>query len=149
MFHINNKHLVKYWETPLRKISFLTIFDSVLNKSGIKLVLQPIDYIHDFMYNTNLLLPLRQINNMMCLVLNFESSKMPNELEFDTKFCEFLDRVAKKSLNFCDMVLDDIIIYYKELVTQDPIVLHLPSFGDINFDLNPTGNIQSENSSAS
>jgi hypothetical protein len=58
-FFEKNKNVIKYWETPLRKISFLKIFDKILHKCGIKLVLKPIDYVNDYKYNTNILLPYR------------------------------------------------------------------------------------------
>ena len=112
-FFEKNKNIIKYWETPLRKISFLKIFDKILHKCGIKLVHKPIDYIHDYKYNTNMLMSYRSVNRMFSIIINFDPENLPLDMDFDTKFSEFLDSLAKKTTYFRDLDQDDIIIYDK------------------------------------
>lgn len=121
-FFEENRNVIKYWETPLRKISFLKIFDKILYKCGIKLVHKPIDYITDYKYNTNILLSYRKVNKMVSIIIKFDKDNLPLEIDFDMKFSEFLDSIAKKTTYFRDLDQDDIIIYDKVLKTETELV---------------------------
>lgn len=106
----------------------MKIFDKILHKCGIRLVYKPIDYVHDYKYNTNILLSYRQVNKMISIIIKFDPENLPLEMDFDTKFSEFLDSVAKKTTYFRDLDQDDIIIYNKELLNEDksPIMTTIP-----------------------
>jgi hypothetical protein len=63
-----------------------------------------------------MLLSHREVNRMTSVIIDFDEQNLPLEMDFDTKFSEFLDSAAKKTTYFRDLDQDDIIIYDKELV---------------------------------
>lgn len=145
-FFKKNKNVIKYWETPLRKKSFLKIFDKILHKCGIKLVHKPINYIDDYKYNTNILLNYREVNRMVSIIIDFDKSNLPLEMDFDTKFSEFLDSAAKKTTYFRDLDQDDIIIYDKVIKSEETteVIYDEPengNFGGFGMDTNKNGDI--------
>lgn len=106
-----NSDSIKFWETPLRNTSFLKIFDKILKRMGILMRLKSLFDTSD-VYNTNLMVPHRKVVKMISIKFHFDPEYYPlyNE-EFETKLCEYIVSICKKTKYLREIIQDDIVVY--------------------------------------
>lgn len=68
-------------------------------------------------YNTNLMVPHRKVVKMISIVCKFDQTQLPEYTEeFETKFCEYLVSICKKTRYLREIIKDDIVVY--DIVTK-------------------------------